>query len=359
MFADGDLRATLDAQLEMVRRSVDDIPERDFRAADPSELATKLYERFVIEAVEVTEGAISVQAEDAEIDRRRFRDIDHGFPGASPTLRGTRVTYNVPYTGEETLFRLKPSTWTASFPYAVLGRGELRFIYDVPSSEVAGTKSRFDRDLALTRQWLGWSTKQVAEFDQQLASVIGSAVNSRGNRLASASEGLAALGLPVRRVEPARVQPQASKAEPVRTSGGASATGEYDVALSFAGEDRIYVQSVAKRIADAGARVFFDEFEAVSLWGKDLVEHLQDIYQNRARFCVLFISEHYVKKPWPTHERRSAQARALVAKEEYLLPARFDDSVLPGMPPTIGYVDLRNLSPDEFAKMVLAKVGIK
>jgi hypothetical protein len=74
---------------------------------------------------------------------------------------------------------------------------------------------------------------------------------------------------------------------------------------------------------------------------------------------VLFISEHYVNKPWPRHERRSAQARALVADQEYLLPARFDDTVLPGLPPTIGFVDLRGMDPADLAQLILEKLGVQ
>jgi hypothetical protein len=135
--------------------------------------------------------------------------------------------------------------------------------------------------------------------------------------------------------------------------------GLYDVALSFAGEDRSYVEKVAACLKEAGVRVFYDKFESADLWGKDLVAHLQDVYQNRARYCVLFISERYVNKPWPRHERRSAQARALVAGQEYLLPARFDDTALPGLPPTIGFVDLRNMEPTDLAKLILEKLGVQ
>jgi hypothetical protein len=355
LFLDGDLRATLDANLERARQAADAIPETEFRESDPSKLATEIFSRFAVTPIELTEGAVSVQAEDADIDRRRFRDMDHGFPGASPTLRGTRVIYNVPYTGDPALFRLKPSTWTTTVPYAAVTRDEVRYVYDVPSAEVAATKGVFERDLAETKRWLAWSNKQVDEFNTLLVTAVEGAVNARASRLAAASAGLAALGLPVRAQAPARV----SRARPEITSSSASQAEEnqeYDVALSFAGEDRRYVQEVAAHLTSAGITVFFDEFESVRLWGKDLVAHLQDIYQNRARFCVMFISEHYVTKPWPSHERRSAQARALVAKEEYLLPARFDDTTVPGMPPTIGYVDLRSLTPEQFANMILKKV---
>ena len=44
----------------------------------------------------------------------------------------------------------------------------------------------------------------------------------------------------------------------------------YDVALSFAGEDRPYVQAVAETLRSLKARVFYDAFEEADLWGKDL-----------------------------------------------------------------------------------------
>ena len=359
LFCHGDLSATLEAQLAEARRAVDEIPETQFRAADMSATGNKLFTRFGVEPVSITEGAISVQAEDADIDRRSVPDRDWGFPGDPPTVRGTRVIYNVPFTGDAAVLRKRPSTWTQRVPRAVITDSELRFVYEVQSSQVASTKASFDCDLSDTKQWLGWANDDLEQFNTKLAAVIEEGINQRNSRLQAASEGLAGLGLPVRRSERVRIDAHLIPAP--RSAAPASApTGrpEYDVALSFAGEDRRYVQKVATYLVEAKAKVFYDEFETVALWGKDLVEHLQDIYENRARFCVLFISEHYVKKPWPTHERRSAQARALVAKEEYLLPARFDDSVVPGLPSTMGFVDLRPLGPRDFAELVLAKIGM-
>ena len=65
---------------------------------------------------------------------------------------------------------------------------------------------------------------------------------------------------------------------------------EYDVCLSFAGEDRIYVRLVADILKSKGVRVFYDEYEQIDMWGKDLYVHLNDIYQNAAKYCVLFAS---------------------------------------------------------------------
>lgn len=131
---------------------------------------------------------------------------------------------------------------------------------------------------------------------------------------------------------------------------------EYDVALSFAGEDRKYVEAVAVELKNAGVRVFYDNFEIANLWGKDLYTHLQDVYQNQAKYTVIFISKHYAKKLWTNHERKMAQARAFKESREYILPARFDDTEIEGIPDTTGYIDLRNLSPEAFCNLICIKL---
>lgn len=132
---------------------------------------------------------------------------------------------------------------------------------------------------------------------------------------------------------------------------------EFDVALSFAGEDRRYVERVANELRKMGLKVFYDKYEQVNLWGKDLYVHLSETYSRRARFSVLFISRHYASKVWTNHERRAAQSRAFSENEGTILPARFDGTDIPGLQPTIGYVDLRELSPKKLAGMIREKIG--
>ncbi|EST54528.1 hypothetical protein T458_11560 [Brevibacillus panacihumi W25] len=130
----------------------------------------------------------------------------------------------------------------------------------------------------------------------------------------------------------------------------------YDVALSFAGEDREYVQQVADILHEIGIRVFYDVYEEVDLWGKDLYTHLDDIYRVKSRHCIMFISKYYKEKLWTNHERASAQARAFIEKSEYILPVRFDNTEIPGIRQTTGYLDLNKYSPEQFATLVARKV---
>ena len=59
---------------------------------------------------------------------------------------------------------------------------------------------------------------------------------------------------------------------------------------------------------------------------------------------------------WTNHEREAAQARAFSQSEEYILPVRFDDTEIPGVRPTTGYIDLRTTSSAELCALLLEKL---
>ncbi len=131
---------------------------------------------------------------------------------------------------------------------------------------------------------------------------------------------------------------------------------EFEIALSFAGEDREYVDQVANLLRESGVKVFYDLFEEVNLWGKNLYEYLSDIYMNRAIYTIMFISESYANKLWTNHERQSMQARAFQENQEYILPARFDETPIPGVLPTTGYISLSSKAPSVFVELIHKKL---
>jgi hypothetical protein len=132
---------------------------------------------------------------------------------------------------------------------------------------------------------------------------------------------------------------------------------EYDIVVSFAGENRAIVEEFASLLQERGLRVFYDDWNRAQLWGTDLYQYLHDIYSNKGRYCVIFVSAAYAAKAWTGHELRAAQSRAFAEQKEYLLPVRLDDTTLPGIPPTIGFVDLRKIRIPELVEIALEKVG--
>jgi hypothetical protein len=131
---------------------------------------------------------------------------------------------------------------------------------------------------------------------------------------------------------------------------------KYDVAVSFAGEDRTLVEEFVDILASNHVSVFYDSWERADIWGKDLYQYLDMIYGQAAQYCVIFISRDYVKKAWTKHELKSAQARAFRQNSEYILPVKIDDTELPGLPETVSYLDVRQTTIDRVACLLLEKL---
>ena len=131
---------------------------------------------------------------------------------------------------------------------------------------------------------------------------------------------------------------------------------EYDVTLSFAGEDRTHAEALAELLKNDGYEVFYDKYEWARLWGANLYDEFSAVYKDKARYCVMFVSEHYAQKLWTNHERQTVQARAFQESEAYILPILLDDTEIPGILPTVGYLDLRSMSIEDVYSVLSEKL---
>ena len=131
----------------------------------------------------------------------------------------------------------------------------------------------------------------------------------------------------------------------------------WHVALSFAGAQRDYVQQVAQALQEQRVRCFYDADEQIELWGKYLAEELPVIYGEQAAAVVVFVSAEYAARDWTRLERRAALDRAVRERREYVLPARFDNTPLPGLPANMVTIDLRTRTPLQFAAMIVGKLA--
>ena len=144
-----------------------------------------------------------------------------------------------------------------------------------------------------------------------------------------------------------------------RVKKGPAEAPRYQVALSFAGEQRDYVEEVARHLQSRSIAVFYDGFEEVGLWGRSGVEAFHAAFAEQSAYVVMFISEAYVSKAWPNHERRSALSRMIKEKDEYILPVRFDGTRVPGLPTDIIYECAQERTPAQLATMIAQKLGVQ
>ena len=72
---------------------------------------------------------------------------------------------------------------------------------------------------------------------------------------------------------------------------------------------------------------------------------------------MVFVSAEDAARDWTRLERQAALARAVRERREYVLPARFDDTPLPGLLNDMVTVDLRTRTPQQFAAMIAGKLA--
>jgi len=131
---------------------------------------------------------------------------------------------------------------------------------------------------------------------------------------------------------------------------------KYDVAISFAGEDRNIAEQLANKLSEKQVKVFYDSFEQADLWGKNLYDYLSSVYSEKSKYCIMLLSKHYESKLWTNLERKSAQARAFRENREYILPIRIDDTKITGIHETVEYIDINSHSIEKIVEMVMKKL---
>jgi hypothetical protein len=100
----------------------------------------------------------------------------------------------------------------------------------------------------------------------------------------------------------------------------------FDLAFSFAGEDRQYVESVKAECDKLGLSTYYDKERKVEQWGKSFISEQRKVYSGyKTKHFVPFISKHYFSKPIPTDEFKSALLES-TKRSRYILPIKLDDS---------------------------------
>lgn len=135
---------------------------------------------------------------------------------------------------------------------------------------------------------------------------------------------------------------------------------KYDVALSFAGEQRDVARVIKRTLERKGVVVFYDDEHEHELLGDDVAVALQRVYFRQCRFAVPILSRDFLKSDWAGNwEWRNILARIVQRRSAYVLPYYWEPKSqvrVKGLVPTIGYIERTKRTPVEFANIVAKKV---
>ena len=135
---------------------------------------------------------------------------------------------------------------------------------------------------------------------------------------------------------------------------------EFDVALSFPGEFRDYIEEIVKKLErDIGPNsYFYDNNYLEQLARPSLDDLLQDIYKKRSKLVVVFLCENYQNKEWCGIEFRAI--KEIIMKKQYqkIMYVKMDDGEIQGVLKIDGYIDGQKHSPTEIVEFIKKRISL-
>lgn len=113
---------------------------------------------------------------------------------------------------------------------------------------------------------------------------------------------------------------------------------EWDVAISFAGENRELAKHIAEELEILDVHVFFDEFYENNYLGKAWSGKFKQIFGDESDLVVCLLDCNHRKKIWPTFERECFTSRL---SDEEVIPVFLDDTVFAGIPTDISAIHFK------------------
>lgn len=135
----------------------------------------------------------------------------------------------------------------------------------------------------------------------------------------------------------------------------------FDVALSFPGEHRPYVERVAAKLGESlGPNAcFYDKNYRAQLAAPNADLLLQAIYRERSDLVVAFICREYDEKKWCGIEWRKIRERLSDGGEAEIMYVRLGSGDVEGMTTLDGYVDAREEErPEAVAGLIVERLQV-
>lgn len=132
----------------------------------------------------------------------------------------------------------------------------------------------------------------------------------------------------------------------------------FTVALTYAGENRGYVEQVANNLEEklGKGKVFYDRFFRAELARINLDIFLQDIYRNKSDFIVVFLSKDYETKEWCGLEWRSVRDLIKRKQSDKIILVKIEDFNLDGIFSIDGYLDGINNNPATISELISRRI---
>lgn len=126
------------------------------------------------------------------------------FPGERAVVRGTRIDIAIPFEGNPMLWRVRASTWSSGgYPDIDVKNGEIILSVSFPddSANPEQLKSDINRSIKSLEDAIGYIKNDVANHNNSVPSTVKQAIKRKRELAQTTTGAVAALGIPVKRVD--------------------------------------------------------------------------------------------------------------------------------------------------------------
>lgn len=302
-----------------LKQKIASAPEKLLNEKEEEVLA-EFVKKFELKVPELNEAGVTVIDREMDVDvswdRRRFLSQPGPF-----YVKGTEITFHVPFTGDGSLFKVQPTTFTLSPPRGEVRGQELLLVYQFPNdTPPVDLKAEFGRDLQKIESYLQNLRSSQSVLRQQLEGEARGAWNRRKSDFEVKGSVLAGLGLP--RKETAAAPPvlrpdrktleKPSSTERARTKQSNS----WHVFISHASEDKKEIaQPLAQALRREGLEVWYDDY---TLTIGDSLRQKIDEGLAKSSYGIVILSKAFFAKHWPQQELNGLAAREIGGKKVIL-----------------------------------------
>ena len=206
LFCEGDLDATLRAHQSSISAKIDAIPRDQFMNAQPEEIIDNILSSMTVEPLVIYEDRAEMDQRETKIDVSAWRDRNPFGDRGPIFVPGVAVSVSIPFTGDSSLWKLRPNQWQSVFPNANVANsrgensGHVKFDMVQPTDEAPERfKARLDEELKTIRFYLQSQKQQIEGFNAGLRPQVLASVSARRTRIQK-HEGLNdIMGIPLKR----------------------------------------------------------------------------------------------------------------------------------------------------------------
>ena len=175
----------LQQQQEALKNDVGQLTSAQVESVPEEELVRDLAAKYKLETpvLEDDKAHISYREVNIDVSQDPMRMIwDRSRPFH---IKGTEITFTVPFKGDPNLFHVRPSTFDMNPPRGEIRGREIHLVQSRTDDNAAAAKVEYEQSLQSIKQYLAWLGGSVSDFNSKIGAQVQNLVNQRKQQLAN------------------------------------------------------------------------------------------------------------------------------------------------------------------------------